>query len=257
MLSITLLLIWSVTTVGMCQGQGPVTPGATHIPSFSPSLDFWHGTRAYPNPEIPAGVFPSAHAAVKRSGNLLRSGIKWESMGPYNIAGRMLSIAVNPQNSNTLYAGSAGGGLWRSRSAGTGATAWEPLPTGFPVHAVSAIAIHPADTNIIFIGTGEVYNYQAAGSGSVVWRTRGSYGTGILMSEDGGRTWSQSLDWSVTNLRGVNKIMIDPNDPNKVYAATTEGVYLSPDLGGNWFQMLNKKMATDMVMLSATLPRDQ
>ncbi len=169
-------------------------------------------------------------------------------MGPYNVGGRMLSVAVNPLKPETLLAGSAGGGLWRSRTGGKGANAWESITTGFPLLAASCIVFHPQDTNLIFVGTGEVYNHQAAGTGTVVWRTRGIYGTGILMSSDGGDTWSTALDWAYGSLRGVNHIAIDPHDPNKVYAATTEGVYMSPNLGGDWYLVLNKKMVTDLVL---------
>lgn len=247
---LTLLLLSSVMMVGICRGQETATPQIDLSNDIrAVAQDFWNGSRAYPNQNIPAGSFVRAFAELKRNTQVsTRADIAWESMGPVNIAGRMLSIAVNPANSNTILAGSAGGGLWKSVSGGKGARAWSPVTTGFPLQAVTCITYHPVDSNIIFVGSGEVYNYQAAGTGNVVWKTRGTYGTGILMSTDGGSSWSQALDWDYGDLRGVNKIAFDPTDLNKVYAATTEGVYLSPDLGTNWFKMLNKKMVTDLVI---------
>lgn len=236
--------------VGICQGQETATPDVDLSNDIrAVAQDWWNGARAYPNQSIQAGAIESAYAELQRNTQVsTRADIAWESMGPVNIAGRMLSLAVNPANSNTILAGSAGGGLWKSTTAGKGADAWTPVTTGFPLQAVSCITYHPLDSNIVFVGSGEVYNYQAAGTGNIVWKTRGTYGTGILMSNDGGATWTQALDWGYGDLRGVNEIVFDPMDLNKVYAATTEGVYLSPDQGTNWFKMLNKKMITDVVI---------
>ena len=134
--------------------------------------------RAYPNNDIPAEVYfsewkrASSHALSTRA-----TGSKWTSMGPTNGGGRTLCIAFNPQNPNTIYAGSASGGLWRSYHLGEGNT-WERVPTGFPVLGVSSVAIDPMDTNIMYIGTGEVYNYVAAGNDAAYRSERGSYGMG-------------------------------------------------------------------------------
>lgn len=246
--NITLFLILCVLSMELVEGQtvDDFSTAEVHDPKAQ-MLEQWIQTRAYPQSDISSQAIEQAYAEIRRSYHASpRSSYEWESMGPVNIAGRMLCVAVNPQNSSRIWAGSAGGGLWKSSSSGTGVSAWESVQTGFPVKAVTSIAIHPTDSMIMYIGTGEVYNYQAAGTGSVVWKTRGTYGIGILKSEDGGQTWSKALDWSYGALRGVNEIRFDSFDPNKVYAATTEGVYLSPDQGNNWFKMLGKKMITDL-----------
>ncbi|HZL96999.1 MAG TPA: hypothetical protein VFB99_25300, partial [Vicinamibacterales bacterium] len=77
----------------------------------------------------------------------------WKAIGPHNTGGRTNALAFNPQNPNTLYAGSASGGLWRSYSAGVGVDAWQYVSTGFPVLGVSSIEFAPDDSNIIYIGT--------------------------------------------------------------------------------------------------------
>ncbi|MBL0341744.1 MAG: hypothetical protein IPP71_12870 [Bacteroidetes bacterium] len=173
----------------------------------------------------------------------------WTALGPMNFGGRTLSLCFNPQNPNTIFAGSAAGGLWKSTSSGTGAAAWSQVETGFPVLGVAAIAINPLDTNEIYVGTGEVYNDQNTGTGFAVRTTRGTYGIGILKSADGGLTWSKSLDWQFDELKGVQDIIINPLNPSTVFAATTEGTYRSFNSGQTWQLVQNSRMATDLLMI--------
>ena len=227
--------------------------GNTHKPSGAyQALNFWSQQRAYPNNSIPDAGFYRAFEYAKQ--NLRRLGIRnsgsdsWRAIGPNNLGGRTLALAFNPQNPNTIYAGSASGGLWRSKSGGRGPAAWEYIPTGYPVLAVSSIAFAPGDSNTIYIGTGEVYNYQAAGSGAAYRSTRGTYGLGILKSVDGGTSWSKSLDWSYNQRRGVWVVKINPLNPNTVWAGTTEGTYKSKDGGQSWTQVHNVIMVNDLVI---------
>jgi photosystem II stability/assembly factor-like uncharacterized protein len=165
------------------------------------------------------------------------------------MGGRTLAIAFDPQNPNTIYAGSASGGLWRSQTGGVGASAWEYVPTGFPVLGVSSIALAPGDSNTIYIGTGEVYNYQNAEVlGAANRSMRGSYGIGVLKTTDGGLTWTKSLDWSAHQRRGVQAVKVDPSNPDVVWTATTEGAYKSIDGGATWSRVLDVIMATDVVI---------
>jgi len=120
--------------------------------------------------------------------------------------------------------------------------------TGEPVLGVSAIAIDPTDTTVMYIGTGEVYNYDDTQGGITVRHTRGSYGMGILKTTDGGLTWTRSLDWSYEQQRGIWAVRIDPVDPATVWAATTEGTYRSTDAGGSWQRVNDTVMATDLVI---------
>lgn len=170
----------------------------------------------------------------------------WEFMGPTNVQGRVLSIAINPHNSSTIYAGSAGGGLWRSRTAGLGGD-WQRINTGFPIASISAIAIDSTDSNTIYIGTGEVYRYHAAFGPSLDRTTQGSYGYGILKTTNGGATWTQLLPWSPSDQRGVEVIRLNPFNPKTILAGTTEGLYRSTDGGGSWTRPLDALMVQDIV----------
>ncbi len=214
------------------------------------ALQFWSQQRAFPGKDIPSDKYFTEYEKVSNSlkkSNFVNTD-QWESLGPHNIGGRTLALAFNPQNLNTLFAGSASGGIWRSYTAGIGAQAWKIIPTGYPVLGVSAIAIAQNDSNIIYIGSGEVYNYQNSFGGVTVRETRGSYGIGILKSTDYGQTWEKSLDWSRDQRRGVEVIRINPLNPNTLWAGTTEGTYRSIDAGASW-QLVNATiMVTDIII---------
>ncbi len=256
----TLLIVLALVT-GACGEEGPpadlaVRPPASArrpggIPGAFQALVWWTGQRAYPHAELPAQGYAQAleqlavmEAAVAGE----HSGAGWTPIGPHNIAGRMLAVVLNPLNPKTIYAGSASGGLWRSHTEGRGVAAWHRVPTGHGSLGVSAIAIHPTDSLTIYLGTGEVYRYQEATGGVVYRPSRGSYGVGILKSTDGGLTWVKALDWSLQQHRGVQMVRLDPTNPSRVWAATTEGVWLSTDAGATWSQSLSVVMATDLTI---------
>jgi photosystem II stability/assembly factor-like uncharacterized protein len=216
------------------------------------ALQFWNMVRAYPNKDISSDAFFTAFEKLQeiRMDKQLnaKNTNQWQAIGPHNTGGRTNAIAFNPQNPNTIYAGSASGGLWRSYSAGVGIAAWHYVATGYPVLGVSSIAFTPNDSNTIYIGTGEVYNYDASGYGAAYRNMRGTYGIGILKTTNGGQTWTKSLDWSYNSERGVWSVKINPLNPNTVWAATTEGVYRSYNAGTTWEQVNNIIMGTDVVI---------
>ncbi len=234
--------------------------GLFHRLKISPSktsdalaaLTFLSAQRTYPNDTIPNAAH---YAAFEYSYQNLKSGISstisvepWRTIGPHNIGGRTLTIAFNPQNPNTIYAGSASGGLWKTKSAGIGPDAWNYVSTGFPVLGVSSIAITPEDSNTIYIGTGEVYSYQNSSGGISVRETRGSYGIGILKTTDGGVSWSKSLDWSYHQQRGIQVVKLNPQNSSIIWAGTTEGTYKSTDAGVSWSRVNSTIMVTDLAI---------
>ncbi|MBS4027625.1 MAG: hypothetical protein KGZ58_03215, partial [Ignavibacteriales bacterium] len=222
------------------------------------ALEFWNRSRAFPNKDIPEAGYADALLYSKRNLRSLSerkfSSEEWRSIGPTNFGGRTLVLAINPQNPNTIYAGSASGGLWRTKSAGVGATAWSYVPVKnssgdyFAVLGVGAVALAPNDTNTLLIGTGEVYGYQKSFGGFGLRTTRGSYGIGILKSIDNGATWTHTLDWSRNQRRGVQDIAFNPNNANIVYAATSEGTYKSADKGNSWTLIHAVEMVTDILI---------
>ena len=242
----SLLIRWSATGEDV---DHPQVSGAYR------ALSFWGESRAYPGRDIPPGAYSRAHEHSRATipddtsqvaGPLAANA--WKAIGPRNGGGRTLTVAFHPNDANTIYAGSASGGLWRSTTGGVGAAAWERIDTGHPVLGVSTIAFAPGDSDVMYIGTGEVYNHVKSGDLESDRATRGSYGIGVLKSVDGGGTWTKSLDWSYQQQRGVWAVRIDPSDDDVVWAATTDGVYKSADAGQTWTRKLDVVMATDLVV---------
>lgn len=228
------------------------------------ALRFWGESRAYPERDIPRGAYtrayeharadlrrpPGERSRVSGPGDPLApaSFTAWQPIGPRNGGGRTLAVAFHPLDPGTLYAGAASGGLWRSTTGGVGPAAWERIDTGLPVLGVSSIEFEPGNPNVMYLGTGEVYNHQSAGNLAADRATRGSYGIGIVKSTDGGATWTKSLDWSYEQRRGVWAVRVDATNPSVVWAATTEGVYKSLDAGTSWSRVLDVPMVMDLVV---------
>lgn len=211
------------------------------------AMDHFALMRMYPNGEFPNRNYTSAFEQKKKAnfsrGNDLAD---WQSMGPKNIGGRALCFDFYPDHPDTIFLGSASGGLWKTTTAGIGRTAWEQVPIGFPVSGIGAIAIDPTDGDVMYIGTGEVYNADASAPGVVNRLTRGIPGIGILKSEDGGRSWTKSLDWAYKDRTGIQDLVINPQNTNTIFAATTDGLYRTRDAGLNWTKLDTLKMAVDI-----------
>ncbi|MCF8243700.1 MAG: T9SS type A sorting domain-containing protein [Saprospiraceae bacterium] len=224
---------------------------ATKTSDAYEALNFFGSARIYPFDKMPPAGYMQAWRYLNQMApaeTATRSTDPWITLGPHNRAGRTLKLAFNPQNPNTMYAGSASGGLWRSYTGGMGTTAWHRVPTGFPVPAVGTIAFPPNDSMTIFIGTGEVYNHQTAGTGSAYRNTRGTYGIGLLRSKDGGQSWTKSLDFSQDQNKGVWDVEVAPSNAAIVYAATSDGVYKSINGGDSWTLVHNVVLANDLVI---------
>lgn len=257
--AIVMFVIWCLTSHAGHRNPEPVTiDPETERSGALEALDFWTRARSYPDPDISPGKFYAAYLRSKQQADEFSGSpgavSVWEPIGPTNLTGRTISIAINPRSANTVYVGAASGGLWRSRTGGLGSD-WTRIATGYPVLGVGAIAIDAQDTNTIYIGTGEVYRDQGALGGLVLRTTRGSYGIGILKTTDGGSTWSKSLDWSFDQERGVQAIRINPLNGRTVLAATTVGLYRTTDAGQTWNATLSLPMAEDIVIDAADTAR--
>lgn len=228
-------------------------------------MGLWGEMRAYPFGNIPQEKFNAAYMRMKSDRERMRrnaSGISgaaassvittWTSLAPKNFSGRILCLGFDPVDQNTMWAGSATGGLWKTTNGGTGAANginWTNVTTGFPILGVSAIAVNPSNRNEIYVGTGEIYSTGEYGYEGHNERTfRGSYGIGIIKSTNGGSTWTKALDFSASSLKGVADIVINPSRTSTVYAATTDGVYRSFNSGANWTLIQSVPMAMDICL---------
>jgi photosystem II stability/assembly factor-like uncharacterized protein len=210
------------------------------------AMDAWALARAYPDGKIYSRNLTLAHEQMQAELQFREDTPEWESLGPKNIGGRTLCLAFHPTDTGTIWAGSASGGLWKTTTAGVGTQAWERIPLGFPALSISAITIDPEHPDTMYVGTGEVYNYTAAQPGVVNRTTRGNYGIGLLRTTNGGLSWEKSIDWSLTEMRGIWKIAIHPGNNKIIYVATTEGLLKSTDGGDNWENIHPIPMAMDL-----------
>ena len=224
-------------------------------------MAMWFYARAYPDPYYLNDKYQQAWEQAKtirnkqynsRSAARLGSA-QWKSIGPSaNIGGRILSLAINSTNTSIIFAGSAGGGIWKTKDAGAN---WQSVATGFPLMGVPSIVINPSNTNIIYAGTGEIYRLDSTGTtpnpnnfGLNVWKARGTYGLGILKSTDGGVTWKKVMDKKMADMFGIQMLKLDPVNPDIVYACATDGLYRSNDAGATWTNILPKTYVSDVVI---------
>lgn len=219
------------------------------------AFDFWYGQRAQPFDKIPNGAYLRAfrYSQLQLQKERALSGIwadttEWSSIGPDNVGGRVLAVAVHPTTPNIIWAGASSGGLWKSTTSGAGASAWTYVNTGYPTVAVSSIAIDSLNPSTMYIGTGEVGSLYARGQVGTPG-ARSSYGMGVLKSTDGGVTWAQTgLTYTFPQVTAVQKVLLNPKNPNTLFAATTEGTFKSIDAGTSWSLVHNVLMAMDIVI---------
>ena len=143
----------------------------------------------------------------------------FKERGPANVPGRSRAIAIDPNNEDRWFIGSAGGGVWLTEDAGT---TWVNL-TDFkiPNLVTSALVMSQTDSKILYVGTGESFT--------------GTAGSGVFKTVDGGTTW-QSVT-STPSFGAVNRMIINPEDDKQVLIATTEGIYRTIDGGLSWSQV--------------------
>ena len=143
------------------------------------------------------------------------AGDTWQPIGPTSMvwgaltfSGRVSAIAAHPTDPNTVYAGTANGGVWKTTDGGS---SWTPLTDSQKSLAIGSITIDPSNPNRIYAGTGEA----ADGCG-------GYFGSGILRSDDAGATWSLlgEADFGGTS---VAKIVVHPTAPNTLWAVNAQG----------------------------------
>lgn len=152
------------------------------------------------------------------------------AIGPGAMSGRITAIACDPADPQTIYAGAASGGVWRSRSGGTD---WQPIFDAAPTQSIGALAVHPLNPDLIWVGTGE---------GNP--RNSQNFGTGIFKSIDRGRTW---MPMGLEKTHTIHRILLHRDNPDIVWAGslgsangpTSErGVFKSTDGGKSWRKVL-------------------
>ena len=162
-----------------------------------------------------------AHSIVKN--------VAFKNIGPTVMSGRVVDLAVNPENPSEFYVGYASGGVWHTINNGT---TFVPILDNSQTQNVGDIAVH-WQTKTIWVGTGENN------------ASRSSYaGVGMLKSTDNGKTWQHV---GLPNSQHIGRILINPNNVNEVTVGVTgalysksedRGVYKTTDGGATWTKTL-------------------
>ncbi len=156
--------------------------------------------------------------------------MKIRNIGPAGMSGRVTAIDVVQNEPNIIYAGTASGGVWRSKSGGTN---WEPIFDDAPVQAIGALKINQRNPAEIWVGTGEGNPRNSQNSGE-----------GLYKSIDGGKTWKLM---GLKNSRTIHRIIIQRDDPNTVFVGAhgsawgpnpERGVFKTTDGGKTWRKIL-------------------
>ncbi len=243
--------------------------------------DWFFRQRAFPLGRIPAdarlkalqqveqmrrtkGVFMSRFAAATRAKfpvtqTIPINGSTWTSIGPQptassffgNVSGRVTALAVDPCDAtgNTIYAGAAQGGVWKTTDGGTN---WTPMTDSQLSISSGSLAVDPVMGDCTGGHTGAIYY----GTGEENFAFDSFYGAGVLISHDGGVSWTK--DNTFVNVTSgtpsvitpesasaagpfIGDISVDPANTQILLAAVQgissqahSGIWRSTDGGADW-----------------------
>ncbi len=169
-------------------------------------------------------------------------GLEWRLVGPFRAGWSTMAVGI-PEQPNVFYFGAAGGGVWKTDSAGA---TWQPMSEGLESAPVGAIAIAPSDPKTLYVGMGHPEpRYDIAA------------GDGLYKSTDGGAHWQHA---GLETTRHIGQILIDPHDANTVLVAALghifgpspdRGVFRTTDGGATWKKVLFVDSETGAVDLAA------
>jgi photosystem II stability/assembly factor-like uncharacterized protein len=212
------------------------------------------------------------------------NGLRLRSIGPAFTSGRIVGFAVEPNNPTRYYVAVASGGVWKTTNAGV---TWTPVFDNEASYSIGAIALDPKNPLTVWVGTGENNSQRSVSYGNGLyksddggrtWRNVGLKTSehigriaidpkdsnivyvaaqgplwgpggerGLFKTTDGGKTWKNILN--ISENTGVTDVVIDPNDPNTIYAAAYQrrrhmwtlinggpesALYKSTDAGATW-----------------------
>jgi len=155
---------------------------------------------------------------------------KPRNVGPASMSGRVTTIDVEVANPNNIWIGAASGGVWKTNNSGV---SWTPVFDEQPILNIGAVAIQQSNPSVVWVGTGEGNPRNSV-----------SIGEGIYKTLDAGKTWKRM---GLEQTRNIHRVIIDPTNPNTVYAGAignpygqgkSRGVYKTTDGGDTWNQIL-------------------
>jgi hypothetical protein len=169
----------------------------------------------------------------------------WSLLGPSNTTsgiGRIDRLAFHPTDADIVWAGSTAGGLWRTTDGGA---SWTNLSPYISSPAISGIAVNPANTNTIYILTGDG---DSDISGLVEDWGYMRLSIGVLKSTNGGATWQQTGVFPGANYNSLvgYRLIMHPTDANILYACTNQGIFVTINGGNSWSLSVGPGIFYDM-----------
>ncbi|MGC6430052.1 MAG: WD40/YVTN/BNR-like repeat-containing protein [Jejuia sp.] len=185
----------------------------------------------------------NAQKKTETKKNSTLSGLKFRSIGPAFMSGRIADIVIHPDNQNVWYVAVGSGGVWKTENAGT---TWTPLTDKQPFYSTGCLTLDPNNPNVLWLGTGENVGGRHIGIGH-----------GIYVSYDEGKTWK---DKGLKKSEHISKIIVNPKNSDEIWVASQgplwssggeRGLYKSTDGGDTWKLVLSDNEwtgVTDIVM---------
>ena len=168
---------------------------------------------------------------------------KPRNIGPAGMSGRITTIDAVVADPNHIWIGAASGGVWKTTNAGG---SWEAVFEEQPILNIGSIAIQQSNPSTVWVGTGEGNPRNSV-----------SLGEGMYKTIDGGKTWKRV---GLEKTRNIHRIIVDPTNPNTVYAGAIgnpyaehpeRGVFKTTDGGDTWNKILftnDTSGVADMIM---------
>ncbi len=175
--------------------------------------------------------------------NSIYSGLKFRSIGPALMSGRISDIIIHPDNENIWYITVGSGGVWKTENSGT---TWKSIFDSQKSYSIGCITLDPQNPDVIWVGSGENVGGRHVG-----------YGDGIYKSENGGDSWE---NMGLGASEHLSKIIIHPHNSDIIWVASQgplwskggeRGIFKSNDGGESWIQTLGDKEwigATDILI---------
>ena len=186
--------------------------GLTNTTTASPVID-------HTNPSV---LYTATSGGVPGDGWVFKSTNGGASWMPASPDSRVSTLAIDPSNPSTLYAGTFGSGVFKSTNGGA---TWTAGAGGLPQNFnVQALIVDPSNPSTLYAGGGLL-----AGGG------------GLFKSTNGGASWTAASSGIPPSVlaRGVTVLAIDPSNASTLYAGTGggqvgAGLFKSTDGAGNW-----------------------
>jgi photosystem II stability/assembly factor-like uncharacterized protein len=176
------------------------------------------------------------------------SGLKFRSIGPAFMSGRIADIVIDPNNQNIWYVAVGSGGVWKTVNSGT---TWAPLTDSKPFYSTGCLTLDPNNSSTIWLGTGENVGGRHVGIGH-----------GLYVSYDGGKSWKNK---GLEKSEHISKIIVNPNNSNEIWVASQgplwssggeRGLYKTTDGGDTWKLVLSSNEWTGVTDIVID-PRDE